>query len=173
MNIIKSIEELNAMKLKGGGIIPFAKNNGKTYFLLGKEAPDPFWKEANHWSCFGGAIEEKNNLVGIVREFWEETNGIFGSEKNILEFIKKNFSKLFVITNGIGATIFIQVNYDPYLVDYYRNTYNFMKDIMTVKRKGLLEKDEIKWFKKSDFHKYKLRKNMEYIIECVKKSKFF
>jgi hypothetical protein len=172
LRLIQSYEELNGMEMNGGGIIPFSYDSGNIYFLFGRESKDIRWSEKGLWSNFGGTINKtkESNIEGIVREFWEESSGIFGTKDSLENYIIENFNKLLIVFSPVykGAVIFLPVNYDKNLPKYFNWNYlqskmilNGKKELERVRQRGLLEKDSAMWFMVAD-----LRKNKKKFRKC-------
>lgn len=65
---------LASHKTNRGGVIPYTIYNGKVYYLLAKHL------ETGELGDFGGGIKKNEfSLNGAIREFAEESNGIFSS----------------------------------------------------------------------------------------------
>lgn len=78
------------------GVIPYTCVNNKLYFLLGKDT------KTKELTDFGGGVKlTETSLKGAVREFKEETSGIFG--KNVYDIT--NFLTSFALTDGKNMTI--------------------------------------------------------------------
>lgn len=172
LRVFGSEEELNGMEMNGGGIIPFSYYNGDLYFLFGRESKDIKWSEKGLWSNFGGTINrtKESNMEGIVREFWEESSGIFGTKDGIESYIRESFKKLLVVHSPVykGAVIFLPVEYDKNLPKYFnwnyaqsKNLLNGKRELEKVRQRGLLEKDSAMWFTIAD-----LRKNRKKFRKC-------
>lgn len=160
----ESEEELNGMEMNGGGIIPFSYDNGNIYFLFGRESKDIRWSEKGLWSNFGGTINKtkESNMEGIIREFWEESSGIFGTKDSVENYIRNNFKNLLIFYSPVyrGAIIFLPVKYDKNLPKYFNWNYGQSKILLSgkkelerVRQKGLLEKDTAMWFTVADLIK--------------------
>ena len=129
------------------GILPVAFNNGRIYFLYGRETVDVKWKDSGKWSDFGGSIEKGETLKSTaIREGYEETAGILGDEKAIRNLVDKNL--IIKLTVNKFTTYIVEIPYDKYLPKKYRKTYLDTKknnlDLITNKN-GLWEKDKMKW----------------------------
>lgn len=79
------------------GIQPYTIINGEYYIILGKESYEEGWSGSETWSSFGGmpdydiySNEIEKALDEAIREFDEETMGIFGSKESIKEKILKD-----------------------------------------------------------------------------------
>lgn len=156
MKIIKTIEELNSMKMNGGGVIPFTRREKEYLFLMGRESLEIKWEESGTWCDFGGSYQEgESNLDGIVREFYEESHGLFGSKEELRSYFEKVFGDLLVLYSERydGVIIFLPINYNIDLPRYFKNSVNITKDILsrkgaikTAREKGYFEKDAIRYF---------------------------
>jgi len=74
--------------IKAAGVLPYSKDsNGNTWFLLGREKPNPNWGiDSGSWSEFGGSISNKETPEsGAAREFFEETMGCVFGHKDWME----------------------------------------------------------------------------------------
>jgi hypothetical protein len=171
---IETIDELNNMNINGAGAIPFSFHDNDYYFLFGRETKDLKWSDSGLYGSFGGGIkkEKEKNIDGLIREFWEETNGFFGEREVIDNYIKKNFSEMLAVNSDVyrGVILFLPVKYEPELSKYFSFSYNFTKKILNnkkkienIRNKGFLEKDKAKWMKIDD-----IQKNMKKFRECEK-----
>ncbi len=180
VKLIKTETELNEMKIRNGGIIPYSFYEGEIYFLFGREAKDNHTEDRALWGEFGGLIEKnkESNLDGIVREFWEETNGMFGTIESIRGYIKNNFEKLLVafVDTYEGVFILMPIEYDKKYVRMYYTTYilhkhilDTKKEIQRARKRGLLEKDQIQWYSYNELGKSKkrFRKSNHDIIQLL------
>lgn len=178
--LIKTEGELNDLKIRSGGIIPFSFYDGELYFLFGREAKDNHTEDRALWGEFGGLIEKNKecNLDGIIREFWEETNGMFGTIEGIRAYIKNNFSKLLIafVETYEGVVILLPIEYDKKYIRMYHTTYilhkhilDTKKEIQKARKRGLLEKDQIQWYSYNDLSKSrkKFRKSNYDIIQLI------
>lgn len=171
---IKGISELNKMKINGVGILPFSFYKGEYYFLYGREAKDINWDERGLWGNFGGSVNKtkETNFEAMIREFWEETNGVFGDKKQIEQYINKNQSKLLIVhSEGYkGVVLFLPIKYSKEIEKSIEITFKFVKDVLENKKnlensrkRGFLEKDMGKWFNINE-----LKKNMHIFRNCEK-----
>lgn len=171
---IETIDELNEMNINGAGAVPFSFYENDYYFLFGRETKGLKWSDSGLYGSFGGTIkkEKEKNIDGLIREFWEETNGFFGERDIIDKFIKDNFNKMLAVQSDVyrGVILFLPVKYEPSLSYYFSFSYNFTKKIINnkkkienVRSKGFLEKDKAKWMKIDD-----IQKNMKKFRKCEK-----
>jgi len=172
LKIVDSLEELEGMDINGCGVVPFSYSEGDLYFLFGREAKDIRWAEKGLWGDFGGSINrtKESNFEGMIREFWEETNGIFGKIENIENYVKENFEKMLFIYSPVyrGVILLLPVEYDKNLPKYFNLSYSFSKilvdskkELAKVRNRGLLEKDTANWFTIAD-----LKKNLKKFRKC-------
>lgn len=180
LKLIKSIEELNGMQIKGGGILPFAFHEGDFHFLFGRETKDVKWSDRGLWGTWGGEVkrDKETNLEGIIREFWEETNGLFGSKDSLNAYVNNNFQKLLVVytPNFEGITIFLPTTYNKSLEKMFNASTHFCKTLLNGKKeiakarqRGFLEKDAMQWFTINDIGKAqkRFRKMVHDLIEYM------
>ena len=171
---IETIDELNAMNINGAGAIPFSFHENDFYFLFGRETKDIKWSDRGLYGSFGGTIkkEKEKNIDGLIREFWEETNGFFGEYELIEKYIKDNFSKMLAVQSDVyrGVILFLPVKYESSLSNYFSFSYNFTKKILNnkkeienIRNKGFLEKDKASWMKIDD-----IQKNIKKFRKCEK-----
>jgi len=177
---IKTIEELNNLEISNAGIIPFSFLDGELYFLFGREAKDIKSEDRSLWGDFGGKIkkEKENNLEGMIREFWEGSNGVLGENENITNYINSNFEKLLVVHSKEykGVILFLPITYDKKIEKIFSSTTKLIKhvldkktEIQKTKQRGLMEKDMIQWFSMNELLKLKKRfrqKNQE-ILQII------
>jgi len=180
--LVGSLGELDGMDINGCGVIPFSYSEGELYFLFGREAKDIRWNEKGLWGDFGGSINKtkETNFQGMLREFWEESNGIFGQIESIEKYIRENFGKMLFIYSPIyrGVILLMPVEYDKNLPRYFNMQNSFCRilldgkrELEKVRKRGLMEKDSANWFTIAEMRKgmKKFRKCdyevMEYIFE--------
>jgi len=172
---IETILELNEIDMYGAGAIPFSFYENEYYFLLGRETKDVNWSDRGLYGSFGGGIkkDKEKNIDGLIREFWEETNGFFGEHELIDKYIKDNFNKIFNVHSDVyrGVVLFLPVKYESSLAKYFSFSNNFTKKILNnnkkeieiIRNNGFLEKDKAKWMKIDD-----IQKNMKKFRNCEK-----
>jgi 8-oxo-dGTP pyrophosphatase MutT (NUDIX family) len=90
---------------KAAGILPFAKKENETYFLLGNIFSDhrsilnvkgqEVRNNSTRWSEFGGKVErfDESSVLTAIREFNEETNYYFESHINAHNLLKYHIFK--------------------------------------------------------------------------------
>jgi len=138
------------------GILPVAYHNEKTYFLFSRESIDVTWKDKGKWSDFGGSREKGESLkTTAIRECVEESDGIFGKEKDIKYLIEKSLIKKFCVNHY--TTYVIQVPYEPDLPKSFRKEYlevlKKRRDLV-IARNGLYEKDMLRWIELKNLKKF-------------------
>ena len=151
---------------------------------------DEYSKDNNivrKWGSFGGKKEDNETVnESLIREFYEESMGIFGSLSDYEILIKKNKISERNVNYGKwkGLEVICKVNYDESIVDKYNNIYNFLKKNIFVKNTanskplytiesspiGLFEKVELKWIaldnhdiSKLDYSDKILKNDIKYI----------
>ena len=143
----------------GGGILPIAFHNNKTYILIGREYLYAK-KNGGLWSDFGGGKHKNETFEETgVREGYEETMGHIGSKNKIKKLIKEKLVKIIDIKCEYKMYI-IEIDYDKDLPKKFRD------DFLKVKKEdpelinnnnGLYEKDMIRWIElgkiKNDYNK--------------------
>ena len=133
----------------GAGILPFTIYKGKLLFLFGRENKDKYDKDMSKkglWSDFGGSREGKENYKETaIREGFEESSGFFGSEKDIKHLIDKKCLK--EIEHNKYKSFLVYIPYDDKLVNNFRRQFLYVKKNKPelYNKKGLYEKDMIKW----------------------------
>ena len=180
MEVITTLEDLNSLKVNGGGIIPFCKNENEYLFLFGRECLDKKWEESGKWGEFGGKFNEgESNLDGIIREFYEESHGLFGNKEELKKYLEKNIKNLLILfcKHYDGLVIFLPINFNVDLPKYFKNAIFITKEILgrkgaikTAQSKGYFEKDEVSFFSIKELNKKEIfRKNLKeinkYLIE--------
>lgn len=178
--ILFSIDDLNNIDVNGCGIIPFSFHNSELYFLFGRESKEIRWAEKGLWADFGGKIdkEKESNFDGMIREFWEETNGFFGEKEKIKKYITENIEKILFFYSDCykGIILFLPVKFEKNISIYFHNSYIFSKkmlgdkkEVEKVRKNGFLEKDGITWFRIQDIKKNikKFRKCNREIIKLI------
>jgi ADP-ribose pyrophosphatase YjhB (NUDIX family) len=146
--------------LKGCGILPICKKNNNIYILCGINNDGKI-------SDLGGKIEDnENDEECAVREFYEETSGLFMNYNSLLSILKKNKKVIRIISSGnlyksyiiYTSCIDIEDNYKK-ILNYVRknnmqpkkiNTKNYnINKILNSNNNyypyGFFEMQEIKW----------------------------
>ena len=149
---------------------------------------DEYSKDNNiirKWGSFGGKKEENETVnESLVREFYEESMGIFGSLSDYENLTKKNKISERNVNYGKwkGLEVICKINYDDSIVDKYNNIYNFLKKNIFVKNTanskplytiksnpvGLFEKVELKWISLDNFDISKLEFSDEILNNDIK-----
>jgi 8-oxo-dGTP pyrophosphatase MutT (NUDIX family) len=136
----------------GAGILPVTVYKDKIYFLYGRESVEASSKyDKGKWSDFGGGREKGESAKQTaIREGFEETSGILGSEQDIADMIHKNLLKKLVYNDGKGTyTVFlVLMPYDKTLPDKLKKIYKnaLKKEPKKVfAHNGLFEKDRAEW----------------------------
>ncbi len=157
-------------KLNFVGIQAYTIINGELYIILGKESYEEGWSGSETWSSFGGRPnydvypnQIENALDEAIREFDEESMGIFGSKENIREKISKKYY-LNETKTALSFFLFIEFE-DPsnidVIVDVFKNIYlHFAQCTIEDNNRrlrlpgpcydGFLEKTDLGFFKVSD-----------------------
>lgn len=100
------IKHLNWSRVKPcrAGVIPYINTNKGLVFAFGLDT------QYRELTDFGGGVsykKDKTAVFGALREFKEESLGVFG------DFIPKNVSNSFVIYNAEVMILFHQVDVEP------------------------------------------------------------
>lgn len=117
------------------GVIPISEHNGKIYVLCGKE------KKNDEYTGFGGGRKKYENIEQAAsRECYEETVGLLGNQREILQSIhnKKVREIDIIIEYGTNKTDHPNINhvYKSYWVEFpyypdinkvYRNVNEYIK----------------------------------------------
>jgi len=149
----------------GGGILPLASYKGKLYFLFSRETKSIKYKDSGLWSDFGGGSEKGEGFFETaVREGWEESMEILGSKKDIT-YILNNYTVETIEINGY-KTYVIMMKYNKDIISLFDKKY---KDVIEnnsdkIGKKGLYEKDKIRWIELND-----LKKNIKIFRPFYKK----
>jgi hypothetical protein len=153
------------------GILPVAYHNKKVYFLLSRETVDVKFKDAGKWSDFGGKREKGEDLkTTAIREGFEESDGIFGNQKDIEYLINNSLIKKLRVNHY--TTHIIQVPYVKDLPQVFRK--NYLNVLKTNKKKvlesnGLYEKDMLRWVELKNLRNFipKMRNWYKAVIKVV------
>jgi len=136
----------------GAGILPFSINNGKIYFLFGKENK---FADTPGWSDFGGGQDNHEKPIQTaLREAIEETTGFLGNKKDIKKLITQY--GIHTIQWNDYTMFLCFIPFDKQLVRYYNNCQSFIQNNLNhhiIKTSKFFEKSEIKWFSVSDLKK--------------------
>jgi hypothetical protein len=154
----------------------------KWHLLIGLDEYSKDNEIIKRWGSFGGKKEEGETLNEcLIREFYEETMGIFGSINKYQKIIKNNklSEEKVKYGNWEGLEVICEIDYDSKIADTYNNIYNFLKKNIFIKNKsnskplytiksapiGLFEKIELKWIDLTSFDP----NNFEYTNKILKK----
>ena len=142
----------------GAGALPTAINNGKLYFLFGKE--NKYEKSAPGYADFGGGTDNNETLFKTaVREAGEELTGFLGSEQEVRRFLTKNGTYNIDYTSSGHKpyrTHIFPYKYDEMLPYYYNNNQRFLQTHLSpvvIRTTKIFEKQEIKWVCVDDLKK--------------------
>ena len=136
----------------GGGVLPVAIHKGKLYFLFSREYINSK-DDGGLWSDFGGSKDnDETYFETALREGYEESDKIIGSKNNIKKLMKNSLQQITI--NGY-RTYVVLINYDKDLPKKFRNKFLYIKENKPhlLCRKGLYEKDMIKWYSYQDIKK--------------------
>ena len=155
----------------GGGLLPVAVKNNKSFFLFGLENE---LDDTPGWADFGGGHEEgETTLDTAIREGGEEINGFLGTGDRLRTRVKQN--KVATVAYKTYSTYIFKMDYDEKLPVYYKNNYEFFSRYLPhVKHKkdnGLLEKAKIRWFSFEDLKREKtsFRSFYQNIVDLILK----
>ena len=142
----------------GGGVLPVAFHKGKLYFLFSREYINSK-DDGGLWSDFGGSKDnDETYFQTALREGYEESDKIIGSKNTIKNLMKNNLQEITI--NGY-RTYVVLIDYNKDLPKKFRNKFLYIKDNKPhlLCKKGLYEKDMIKWYSyediKKDFNKFR------------------
>ena len=136
----------------GGGVLPVAIHKGKLYFLFSREYINSK-DDGGLWSDFGGSKDnDETYFETALREGYEESDKIIGSKNNIKKLMKNSIQQITI--NGY-RTYVVLINYDKDLPKKFRNKFLHIKENKPhlLCKKGLYEKDMIKWYSYQDIKK--------------------
>ena len=136
----------------GGGILPVAIHKGKLYFLFSREYINSK-DDGGLWSDFGGSKDnDETYFQTALREGGEESDKIIGSKKHIKNLMKNNLQEITI--NGY-RTYVVLIDYNKDLPKKFRNKFLYIKENKPhlLCKKGLYEKDMIKWYSYEDIKK--------------------
>lgn len=136
----------------GGGILPVSIYKGKLYFLFSREYINSK-KDGGLWSDFGGSKEKNETFFQTaLREGYEESDNIIGSRKVIKKLMENNLREITI--NGY-RTYIILIKFDRDLPIKFRNKFLSVKNNkpQLIGKKGLYEKDMLKWYTYQDIKK--------------------
>lgn len=127
----------------GAGILPVAYHNGSIYFLFSRE-----YTKKIDWRDFGGTTEKnETKKQTAVREAFEESDGILGTQSDIKKLIdEKCFYK-------VGANSYfvylVVIPYDKTLPKKFKKRFNTILKTHPEKisKDGFYEKDKLLWIK--------------------------
>ena len=149
----KRVKELNldAVRPTRAGVILYTKVDGEYFFAMGVDT------RSGEYTDFGGGISykegaDKNVIMGALREFDEETLGIFGS----VDYDQVRDS--LVLYNHFNLIIFKYIHALPSdVVSAFRMQYN----INVVKYPTVIpEVSSIVWFNQAEFRNIIMKRGM-------------
>ena len=136
----------------GGGVLPIAIYKGKVYFLFSREYINNKG-DGGLWSDFGGSKDDDETYFQTaLREACEESDKIIGSKNTIKNLMENSLQEITI--NGY-RTYIILIDYDKDLPKKFRNKFLYVKQNKPhlICKKGLYEKDMIKWYTYNDIKK--------------------
>lgn len=136
----------------GGGILPVAIHKGNLYFLFSREYINSK-DDGGLWSDFGGSKEKNETFFQTaLREGYEESDKIIGSKNTIKNLMKNSLQEITI--NGY-RTYVVLIDYNKGLPKKFRNRFLNVKENKPhlLCKKGLYEKDMIKWYSYNDIKK--------------------
>lgn len=136
----------------GGGILPVAIHKGNLYFLFSREYINSK-DDGGLWSDFGGSKEKNETFFQTaLREGYEESDKIIGSKNNIKNLMENSLQEITI--NGY-RTYVVLIDYNKGLPKKFRNRFLNVKENKPhlLCKKGLYEKDMIKWYSYNDIKK--------------------
>ena len=136
----------------GGGILPVAIHKGNLYFLFSREYINSK-DDGGLWSDFGGSKEKNETFFQTaLREGYEESDKIIGSKNTIKNLMKNSLQEITI--NGY-RTYVVLIDYNKGLPKKFRKKFLYIKENKPhlLCKKGLYEKDMIKWYSYNDIKK--------------------
>lgn len=125
---------------KGAGVLPYAFNNNKIYFLLGKEHDEKLFSDFG-----GGRDKDEQPFETAYREFVEET---MNSLKETAKIKNRLQNQKTYFINDDYHTFLIEISKDDNVIDTYNRIYSELSKCQCPI--GLCEKSELKWFTPSE-----------------------
>lgn len=114
------------------GVLPYARYQGRTYFLLGKESGSRVWCD------FGGLKDRgESSLKTAARELVEESRGVLGSQSGIEARISSQMPLQTPVNRGSYYTYLHEVPFDPSLPSRFSS--------VRPSNRSEMEKTEIAW----------------------------
>lgn len=144
----------------GAGFLPTTIYKGQLYFLFGKEniyATNP------GYSDFGGGTDNTESYMETaIREFTEETTGIFGSKSQLKKYVQNTGT--FIIDYESPSkrystyrTFILPMKYNQDIVVSFNNNHMFLKEKLPTKlykTAKYLEKSNMRWFSLTEIKKH-------------------
>ena len=136
----------------GAGVLPIAFYKGRIFFLFSREYINSK-EDGGLWSDFGGSKDKgETYFQTALREGYEESDKIIGSKNTIKNLMENSLQEITI--NGY-RTYIILIDYDKDLPKKFRNKFLYVKQNKPhlICKKGLYEKDMIKWYTYNDIKK--------------------
>lgn len=157
--------------MKGAGILPITIYKGIVFFLLGRD------KKNNYYCDFGGTQKiGESDFTNAIREGYEELNGILGSKKRLKNLVENNLLDVIEITNYTSYVFYLDYNIAENLPYYFNNCNEFIENNLVNKEyeigEGLLEKSDIKLFRKKDLNPNIIRPFYKEVLDNIDESKY-
>lgn len=124
-------------------------------FLFGKEQSS---NDTPGWADFGGGAEgNETDRAVALREWYEETSGVFGTFAEYRRIFDKGFVRTFTNASHQYTVFLVRVTYDPMLATHYNRMSDFFERsaLDTRRTKGCVEKAQIEWFSVADMRRRK------------------
>lgn len=137
---------------QGGGVLPYAVNNGKVYFLFSQEASGP---NKGDYSDFGGKADRQDLNHGTwiaAREFTEESCNLFGQYTSVQPYLTKKYVNNF----RIEAPYVMFVVQVPFEQDIDKT---FKRRLSRATNRHQREKSRLQWVSGEDLERSLLNGN--------------
>jgi len=131
-------------------------------FLFGKEQAS---NDTPGWADFGGGAEGKEtDRVIALREWYEESSGVFGTFATYRQLFTKGLVRTFTNASRQYTVFLVRVPYDPMLATHYNRISDFFErsSLDTRATKGLFEKARMEWFSVTDMRRRRGQFRMYY-----------
>ena len=158
----------------GAGILPTTIQNGKLYFLFGKEGK--YEQSAPGFSDFGGGSDNSESfLETAVREAGEEFTGFLGNNKDIRKMLRKCGTYNIDHKTDGHKTYRMHIfpfEYNEWLPHYYNNNQQFLQKHLSpkiFKTYKIFEKAEIRWVCVDELKKMRpqFRSYFQHIVDMM------
>jgi hypothetical protein len=126
-----TVSEQQKSEWSSASILPFCTQDGELNILIGRETTG-FQNDTGNWDTFGGGREDADSTPRdtAIREFVEETMGVFGDR----ELISRNLLRHHIRIHSNGHRIYLlPLTYNASIIETYNRILHHMQPCFRVR----------------------------------------